>query len=448
MSGRTVGLIWTLLAITAILFAWLGQPFTTEESWVAPMVAMVCLVTLIDAVDTRRRYRRAFALIPIWLRARPLLYWTVLLVVIFGGLALWIVPYQPTNGRPLKPIEFAYLLCWVWVLMYLLFYGGSSRQTRAMGATLAKSPLTGVLITVTTLLILFTLGEAYLRLFYITTDGYGFTAMNYHWYRNFYWGHYNSVGFRDKEPIPDAPMRIAVLGDSFAMGHGINNLDDTFPQILERELDNGVDVNVIAQSGWDSDVELFQLDSYPYQPDIVILSYYLNDIDYLLQAPEVNPDSNFSFPENPLLRAFILNFFVPNYVYYNLLQFTSTTRTSNHLANLVDAHLDDELWSEQAQRLYEIVVWTQERDVRLIVLLWPHVTAVDESQPAVERVRQFFNEQGVPVVDMSDPLRQSGSPQLIVNRFDTHPGLEAQRLAAEFLTVTIQHMLEQGSSDS
>jgi len=63
---------------------------------------------------------------------------------------------------------------------------------------------------------------------------------------------------------------------------------------------------------------------------------------------------------------------------------------------------------------------------------------VDESQPAVERVRDFFNEQGVTVVDMSDPLRQSGSPQLVVNRFDSHPGLEAQRLAAEFLTVAVQ----------
>ncbi|MDZ4766268.1 MAG: GDSL-type esterase/lipase family protein [Chloroflexota bacterium] len=438
MSGRIVGLIWTVLAIAAILFAWLGQPLAQSENWVAPLVGLVCLMTLFDAADSRQRYRRAFGLIPRWLRARPILYWTVLLIVIFGGLALWIVPYQPTNGRPLASIEYAYLLCWLWVLIYLLYYDSNAAQTRAMGVSLAKNKLTGVLITITTLVVLFTLGEAYLRLFYITTDGYGFTAMNYHWYKNFYWGHYNSVGFRDNEPDPAATTRIAVLGDSFAMGHGINNLDDTFPQILERELGAGVDVNVIAQSGWDSDVELDQLNRYPYPPDIVVLSYYLNDIDYLLQNTATNPDSRFSFPEQPALRWFILNFFVPNYVYYNLLQFTSTTRTSNHLGDLVNAHLDDALWSQQAQRLYEIVVWADDHDARLIVLLWPHITGVDESQPAVERVRDFFNEQGVTVVDMSDPLRQSGSPQLVVNRFDSHPGLEAQRLAAEFLTVAVQ----------
>jgi hypothetical protein len=441
MSGRTIGLIWTILAIIAVLFAWLGQPFSPEETWIASFVALVCIMTLVDAVDARRRYRRVFALIPRWLRARPILYWAVLLLVIFGGLALWIVPYQPTNGRPLVPIEYAYLVCWLWLILYLLFYGGDAAQTRLMGASLAHSKLTGVLITVTTLLVLFAAGEAYLRLFYITTDGYGFTAMNYHWYKNFYWGRYNNVGFRDNNPDPDAATRISVVGDSFAMGHGINHLDDTFPQILERELGGepaGVDVNVIAQSGWDSDIQLDQLNRYPYRPNIVILSYYLNDIDYLLQDPAVNPDSRFSFPEQPTLRWFILNFFVPNYVYYNLLQFTSTTRTSNHLGDLVNAHLDDELWSQQAQRLYEMVVWARDHDARLIVLLWPHITRVDESQPATERVREFFNDQGVMVVDMSDPIRQSGSPQLIVNRFDTHPGLEAQRLAAEFLTVAIQ----------
>ena len=80
--------------------------------------------------------------------------------------------------------------------------------------------------------------ETYLRIFYITTDGYGFTAMNYWWYKDYGWAHLNSLGYRDYEPTPDDPAhpltRIGVIGDSFVMGHGINNIDDTFPQLLER----------------------------------------------------------------------------------------------------------------------------------------------------------------------------------------------------------------------
>jgi hypothetical protein len=274
-----------------------------------------------------------------------------------------------------------------------------------------------------------------LRLFYITTDSYGFTAMNYHWYANFYWGKYNSLEFRDEEPLPDRPglTRIAILGDSFAMGHGINNLDDTFPQLLEHALGADYDVNVIAHSGWDTDVQLFQLSSYPYQPDKVVLSYYLNDIDYLLRDTEGDPDRNFATPTNPVLEWVVLNFFVPNYLYYNLLQFTSDSRSENFVADLAAAYTDDGLWSQQAQRLFEIVVWCRERNIELIVLLWPHIIELDASQIAIERVSGFFAEQNVEVIDMTPILRANPSPGLIVNRFDAHPGLDAQRLAAAAL---------------
>ena len=63
--------------------------------------------------------------------------------------------------------------------------------------------------------------------------------------------------------------------------------------------------------------------SYPLQPNIVILSYYLNDIDYLLADTDRNPDNNFTFPQNPAAAGSSATFFLPNYIYYDLLQFTS-----------------------------------------------------------------------------------------------------------------------------
>lgn len=369
-----------------------------------------------------------------WLRRRPLLFWFAVLLYICIGLGAWIAAVQPTNGRMLEAGQLVSLALWIVGLFYLLAFDFDSDTARAMGAKLSKSKWTGILIALTTFVILFFAAEAYLRIFYITTDGYGFTAMNYWWYQNFGYGHDNSLGFRDYEPKTDDGLtRVAIVGDSFAMGHGINNIDDTFPQLLERRLGEGYDVNVIAESGWDTNIAMFQLDSYPYRPNIVVLSYYLNDIDYLLDAPETNPDSRFTFPDNEALSWFILNFFVPNYIYYNLLQFTSTERTSNHLFDLVNAHLDEANWSQQAQRLYEITLWARDHDARLIALLWPHITAVEASQPAITRLRDFFTEQGVTFVDMSEPLLANPSPALIVNRFDTHPGLEAQRLAADAL---------------
>jgi hypothetical protein len=436
--GQPIGIIWTTLAIIAIVTAWLAQPMPREENALVALVALVCMVTLLDAAD-RRRFRPPLGWIARWLRGRPALYWLTLIVVIFGGLALWTVERQPTYGRWLVADEYCYLACLLWIVLYLLFYDSQRAQLREMGVKLAKSPFTGILITITTLLILFTGLETYLRLFYITTDAYGFTAMNYHWYNNFYWGRYNSVGFRDYEPIPDRPglTRVAILGDSFAMGHGIDNIDDTFPQLLERALGADYDVNVIAHSGWDTDIQLFQLQSYPLKPDIVFLSYYLNDIDYLLTETDANPDRNFDTPDNPALSWFILNFFVPNFAYYNLMQFTSTTRSTSFVTDLTAAYTDDALWSQQAQRLFEIVVWCRDNDIDLRVLLWPHILELDASQPAINQLRGFFEVQRVPVIDMTPILRDNPSPGLIVNRFDTHPGLEAQRLAAAALYTSV-----------
>lgn len=433
MTKRWTAVLWTALVLLAIIAGWSVSTGLPEYAGVMPALAVMIIVTMADALSPRWRRRLA---VPVrWLRRRPILYWLVLLLVLAGGLGAWVVGYQPTNGRPLEAVEYFLLLALAWLLVYLLFYDLHTAQLREMGAKLGRSRLAGVMVMLTTVVTIFIGAETYMRLFYITTDGYGFTAMNYHWYKNFYWGHYNSLGYRDHEPQPaDAAVtRVAVLGDSFAMGHGINNLDDTFAQLLERKLGPGYDVNVVAQSGWDSDIELYELENYPLRPDVLILSYYLNDIDYLLQAPELNPDSRFTFPDNPALSWFILNFFVPNYLYYNLLQFTSPERTSNHLQDLVDAHLNETFWEQQAQRLYEFVDWSRRSDVQLIVLLWPHLTAVAESQPATQRVRAFFEDAGIAVVDMSEALAGSDSRQLVVNRFDAHPGIEAHRLAAEAL---------------
>ena len=96
-----------------------------------------------------------------------------------GALTLWLVPYQPTNGRMITPAEYILLLALLWFLVWLLVYDADADQWRTMGAKLSKSRLSGVMVTLTTLLVIFFLAEFGLRLFYITTDGYGFTAMNY-----------------------------------------------------------------------------------------------------------------------------------------------------------------------------------------------------------------------------------------------------------------------------
>ncbi|MEO8377918.1 MAG: hypothetical protein ABI579_09635, partial [Candidatus Sumerlaeota bacterium] len=185
--------LWILLVLLATFAATQAQP-TPEEGWMIPLVIALWIVTLLGLIPSL--LRRLVAGPIRWLREHPILYWLLLLVALFGGLALWIVPYQPTNGRLLTPVEFAYIAAVLWGFVYLIAYDAHEPELRTMGSKLGKSKLTGIMVTLTTLLLIFSAGEAYLRIFYITTDGYGFTAMNYWWYRNYGWNQNNSLGFR------------------------------------------------------------------------------------------------------------------------------------------------------------------------------------------------------------------------------------------------------------
>jgi hypothetical protein len=443
--GAISTIIWLTLAFGATYAGYLERETLEVNNGIIPSLIFVWAVTILGMLPSPAR--KIIAAPVVWLRRRPILYWFVLLIYISFALTLWTVKYQPTNGRWITPVEYCLLLIAVWGLWYLIRYGATREAAYEMGAKLAKSKLAGVMITLTTFIVLFAAAETWMRINYITTDAYGFTSMNYYWYTNFYWNDFNSLGYRDYEPTPDDPnnplTRIAIVGDSFAVGHGLNNKDDSFPQMLERDLGEGYDVNLIAQSGWDSDVEEFHLDNYPYRPNVVILSYYLNDIDYLLTAPETNPDENFTFIDDPVLSSFIRDwFFVPNYIYYNLLQFTSSQRNSSFVNDLIGAHMNDAVWNQQAMQLDSFINWTRNNNARLIVLLWPNLAGIDLSIPALERITAFFEEHGVQVIDMSDTLRPYPVLEMIVNRFDTHPGVLAQRLAADSLAEAIRANIE------
>ncbi len=446
MRSRTIQWVWVLLAVGAVVLGVLAlsaTPITTETigaiAWVFPAVGFVLVVTALTLVAPQRlqRLRRVLA----WGRVHPIGYWLLVLVYCVYLLGHWIWHEQPTNGRLLTPVELCFLCCFVWGLLFLLLFDLDTEGARAYGRGVAQSKLSGLMLMLTTAILIFGCAEAYLRIFYITTDAYGFTAMNYHWYKNFYWGHENSLGYRDHEPKVSedgSPLKtVAIVGDSFAAGHGIDNIDETFPQLLEQKLGAGWDVNLVAQSGWDSDVETAWLNSYAenmkHAPQVVVLSYYLNDIDYLLTDTATNPDAVFTFPENPTLYWFVLNFFVPNYIYYNLLQFTSPVRNTNFTDRLIRAHLDDAIWSQQEANLQLIADWTHEHESKLVVLLWPQLAAIPQSKPALDRVRQFFEGQGASIVDMSDWLNGHSTSELILNRFDSHPSRLSNAIAAEGL---------------
>ena len=94
----------------------------------------------------------------------------------------------------------------------------------------------------------------------------------------------NSHGLRSDKNYPyakgDKP-RIAIMGDSFTWGYGVNN-GKTFSDILERDYQGRVEVLNAGVCGYGTDQELllYENEIRKYHPDVVIIVMNLTDILY------------------------------------------------------------------------------------------------------------------------------------------------------------------------
>lgn len=92
----------------------------------------------------------------------------------------------------------------------------------------------------------------------------------------------NAAGLRGPEwslAKPVGRRRVLVLGDSIAMGFGVRE-EDAFPAVLERTLGGGVEVvnGAVAAYSTDQEVRWYLDDGWRYQPDVVVIELYWNDV--------------------------------------------------------------------------------------------------------------------------------------------------------------------------
>src|SRR5262245_24638820 len=103
-------------------------------------------------------------------------------------------------------------------------------------------------------------GEAYYRYFHDSTDALSLSRTTKLWYQR-HWNR-NSDGVRDNveyaRAIRPGKRRVTFIGDSFAAGHGVKNVDDRFANLIRRAHPDW-EVHVIAESGWDTGDHLREL---------------------------------------------------------------------------------------------------------------------------------------------------------------------------------------------
>ncbi|MBN1993794.1 MAG: hypothetical protein JW953_13930 [Anaerolineae bacterium] len=309
--------------------------------------------------------------------------------------------------------------------IFLFGYLWQNQQSRAR--KIAQNVAVAIFSLLATLMLI----ELFFNLAFAQSDAFGHTLAGQNWFER-YW-RINSLGYRDKEWTPElveGRIKVMVLGDSLVAGHGINNPADRFSDVLGQMLGQDYAVMNVGRLGAETKEEFQMALDYPYSPDIIILSFYVNDIVDTYTSMEKGVSQPNFIPRSPPLvdESYAANFF-----YWRIYRLGPHEWSNDYWGWLRGLYNDPGVWQTYRSLLLEISRFAQERDIQLIVVVFPNLLAIEDSQPITAKIVGLYEGEEIPVVDVSNLVAGMEAKELIVNPVDWHPNEFTHRLVAEAL---------------
>ena len=250
----------------------------------------------------------------------------------------------------------------------------------------------------------------------------------------------NQDGMRDRDfEIKKSAdtIRIAAIGDSFTYGWGVENTDKVYPKLLEKKLNNLSDINyeVLNFGLPDSDTEdellIIKEKALKYNPDIIILGYYINDLENIDQQ---NIEKDF-YIEIPYIGFILRNSF---YLYY----FFETR--SNYLveryilkdpySKIIQKRFDSKINKNHSKTLFkELKAISKKNEIPVLIVSFPAIHMLDDYYllNANKFINEIADENDFYFVDMFDVYKNYDESELIVSIYDRHPNEFGHELAAD-----------------
>lgn len=266
------------------------------------------------------------------------------------------------------------------------------------------------------------LGEIYFRYFHADSEG---VMASRNWIAR-YW-HENAAGFRDRDwsaaDFADK-VTVAVAGDSFAAGWGIADPADRFSDVLAALLGDDYAVFNLGITGTSTPQQLEALrEGMPVAPDVVILQYFLNDIEYAtlslgLPIPERNRPTlvNESYLADYLFSRFNSGF------------------GENYWLTEYASYDNFAIWDVHQQELNAFIDYVERIDARLIVVIFPNMQDPVGSIAYVDRVAQVFAARGYDeILKLFDEVARWQRQDLIVSPLDAHPSVAFHHRVGELI---------------
>ncbi|NIJ53387.1 SGNH/GDSL hydrolase family protein [Dyadobacter arcticus] len=247
-----------------------------------------------------------------------------------------------------------------------------------------------------------------------------------------YWKPVNSLGYHDKEIIEEVGKKqVLVIGDSFAAGHGLKDVNERFSNILEAKL--GADkytVYNLGMSGADTRDEAKRLQEFPVKPDIIILEYFPNDIEKVgrekgLTLSGAEPYADLNGP----LATIVKRFYLPNFIYWQLPHagfstFEKFVQTAYTDTTVLNPHLRD---------LSAITSYRDSTKAEMYAVFIPFLFQIDKSAGYTKPVEEFLRAKQVKIVGINDGIVKIPEKERVVGKNDGHGSATLNGLIADRL---------------
>lgn len=257
----------------------------------------------------------------------------------------------------------------------------------------------------------------------------------------------NRLGFRDGERnlvAQPGGRRVLLVGDSYTFGTGINRTQDRFGERLQRHLESltGTPWEVINAGQPDRHtLEETQtlLCMLPFRPDVVVLVYVFNDIDYLravIPRPGVSEAPRGILQRLHPVRLLYINSFLFQQVYVRLRALASHRGTAK--LRLDDPYLDRSLLSRHMQDLARFIEIARASGAAALIV--PFDIGVTADAGLRRRYQTFIaaaRAMEIPVIELDAAFAGEEFARLSINVLDRHPNELANRIAADAVAPTI-----------
>ncbi len=283
--------------------------------------------------------------------------------------------------------------------------------------------------------------EFYLKVFFAQPDSHN-TLARRNWYARYYQNAFNSFGYRDLEWTDEmvaGKIKVMVVGDSFVEGLGVEYPENRFSNRLGQKLGPKYTVFNLGDSGANTSRQIEALLDYPYDPDILVWSYVVNDIEGVAGPLWLNKP-----PDQPIpawLTPLVENSHLANFLYWRLHRLFRVDSHDLVWEWLLSVYNDPEAWWRHQQQLLSIYEGARSEQVPLVVVVFPGLTALEKSKVVTERVVDLFRERGVPTLDVAELVKDVPVEDRIASPVDPHPSELVHELVAE---AVYQILLENG----